>query len=283
MTRTTLALSASLVFLACAPKIRISWDKPPALVLPTTQKVAVEVKADGIAPSATQVMDAVIGVTQGQLMNKWLAVEPVKNELVTQLRSAGFTVVEPGQADVVLAMVPTAWSYQRSQQGNGVGRLDASVVLRDQKNGGAPLYQDSYWAKGSGPNIGEPEAMLRASQRLAGVFLQMLQPTRVSAVVELDDEDPITHPGIELCKQGYFDGAYQAFTDAVGRAPDSPSAAYDLAVMAEAHGDYVLAESMLQRATSRSPKPLYYAALERVRAAAQDAQSMKPQTPPAQP
>jgi len=112
--------------------------------------------------------------------------------------------------------------------------------------------------------------MARSSRALAGAFLRTLQPTRISAVVELDDSDPITEPGIALCEDGNFEAAYLAFSEAATRAPKSAPVLYDLAVLAEARGDYDLAESMLTRATGLEPKELYFSALERVRRVRKD-------------
>ncbi|MFZ5468815.1 MAG: tetratricopeptide repeat protein, partial [Myxococcota bacterium] len=274
------AVGLSLALVAgCTPRIRLERSRPAAVQLPIDQPIALQVETDGTAPSATNVMDAVIGVTQGQVLNKWLAVEPVRNELRVQLQNAGYRLVEPAQAQAVVRVRPVRWHYQLEQQKNvmhGSGRLDVKLELLDAKNPAAPpLYSATYWGTGSAKNLGEPEAMLRAAQRVAGVFLRDTRPSRVSAVVDLDDSDPITEPGIELCKSGQFEAAYAAFSDAVARAPQSAPALYNLAVLAEARGEYNEAESLLQRATAISPKPLYYSALERVRGAQQDAQAMQ--------
>ena len=278
-----LALAAGLGLLAgCTPRIRIDSTRPARFKLAPSQRIALQVETDGVAPTATNVLDAVIGVTQGQVLNKWLAVEPVRNELGTQLGNAGYSVVEGAVADVVLRVHPTSWTYQLDRDvhhlGSGTGRLDARIEVLDAHNANAaPLFADSYWARGSA-SLGEPEAMLRAAQHLAGAFLSDLQPSRVSARVELDD-DPVTAPGIDLCKQGQFDAAYDAFADAVSRKPDSAPTLYDLGVKAEARGAYDQAETSLRRASGINPKPFYYTALERVRRARKDAEALDARLP----
>ncbi|MBI3183159.1 MAG: tetratricopeptide repeat protein [Myxococcales bacterium] len=276
-----LALLAATVVTSfgCTPRIRIEWSRPARFQLAPDQRIALQVEADGVGPSATNVLDAAIGFTQGQVLNKWVAVEAVRNEMDAELRRAGLNLVDRPQADLVLRARPTDWSYQLDEKKDvksGVGRLDVRIDVLDARNPNAPpLFGSSYWAKGGAANIGEPEAMLRASKRLAGVFLSDLRPHRVSAEVELDDSDPIVHPGVTLCKEGLFDAAYSAFSDAVARSPQSAPALYDLAVLAEARGSYDEAEGLLTKATGISPKPLYYRALERARGAREDAKSLR--------
>ena len=97
----------------------------------------------------------------------------------------------------------------------------------------------------------------------------------MSARVELDDSDPNAEPGIELCKDGKFDAAYVAFSEASSRSPGSAPLLYNLAVLAEARGEYNLAESMLGRATGLEPKALYFEALDRVRRARGDSEALR--------
>ena len=55
---------------------------------------------------------------------------------------------------------------------------------------------------------------------------------------------------------------------------DAAPLLYNLAVLAEARGEYDLAESMLGRATGLEPKALYFEALDRVRRARGDSEAM---------
>jgi len=61
----------------------------------------------------------------------------------------------------------------------------------------------------------------------------------------------------------------------VDRAPNSAPALYNLAVLDEARGDYDKAEQLLLSATRISSKPMYYAALERVRAARVEVEQLR--------
>jgi tetratricopeptide (TPR) repeat protein len=273
--RFLVAVVLFVVGVGCTPRIRIEWSRPARFVLPVEQPLAVNVEADGAAPTANNVIDAMIDIGQGQLLNKWLAVLPVRNELDAQLRRAGHNVVEGGSAAVMVRVRPTRWSYKTNKKGSGSGKLEARIEVIDPRNPAAqPLFSDGYWATAGSGKLGEPEAMARASRALARAFLATLQPSRISAEVELDDSDPITEPGIALCKDGQFEAAYLAFSDAATRAPQSAPVLYDLAVLAEARGEYDLAESMLTRATGLEPKALYFSALERVRRAREDADAM---------
>lgn len=266
---------------ACTPRIRITRPTPARFHLPTTQPLALEVKPDGVAPSATTVMDAAIGLSQGQVMNKWVAVEPVRVEWNGQLHAASYKLVAAGQAERILRIVPTGWAYEIDKQNlkAGHGRLDLRVEVLDARNpDGPPLFREEYWATSSVSNVGEPEAMLRAAKTAALRFLEDLRPGQVWNTVELDDDDPAAEPGIQLCKQNQFEAAHAAFSDLATRSPGSAPALYNLAVLKESRGEYDQAEELLIRATQIQPKPIYYSALERVRYARADAVALS-QTP----
>jgi tetratricopeptide (TPR) repeat protein len=272
--RTPLFLAAALLALwsagCSAPVIRLSWNRPPALPLTTAQRVAVEVARDGASPTPSGVLGAAIGLTQGQVMNKDLAMEPLRLELTGQLQGLGFTVVDKAQADAVIRMVPKAWSYQLEPSVKsltaGRGRLDVAVEVFDTHGQpGQPIFRDGYWASDFAEHLGEPEVMVRASGRVVARFLEELQPQRVSTKVEMDDTDPVVKPGLDLCRSDQFEAAYLALSQAVSQKPDSAPALYDLGVLAEIRGSYPEAEDLIRRATAINPKPLYFSALERVR------------------
>lgn len=269
---------------ACGPpRIRIEWSQPAAFNLPNTVPVAVIVEKDGVQPTANNVLDAFGAVTQGQVMNKWLAVEPVKQEFTAALTKQGYQIVDSSKAQAIIKLRPVAWSYeldakQKQDFRNGVGKLEVKVDVYDAKNqGGAPVYSETYWARGSAANIGEPEAMVRAARNLPGAFFSDLEPRRVSARVYVDDEDESAEPGIQLIRDNQFNAAYDFFHDAVERNPDSAPLLYNYAVMAEIKGQYDQSEALLLRATKLKQKPMYYSALERVRGARNDAQAMNSQ------
>lgn len=280
--RVALTFALLVTAAACTPRIRIDRMQPPRLQLAPNQPVALMVEADGAAPSATNVMDTAIGITRGQILNKWLAVEPVRNELNAELRRNSFSVVDRGSAQWVIRVKPVSWHYElRLNDDNtgrvGTGRLDALVEVRPANDpNAAPIFADTYWARSHANDLGEPEAMLRASRRIAQLFVADTFPQRVYANVELDDSDPAVKPGIELCQSGKFEAAYAAFSDVVARSPDSAPALYDLGVLAEAKGNYDEAEAVLLKATKIASKAIYYDAIERVRQARADAQALQP-------
>lgn len=261
---------------ASAPVINLSWSRPPLLPLTTAQKVALDINQGTATVTPNAAMGAVLGLTQGQVMNKDMSVEALRVELKGQLQNMGFAVVDKSQADVVIRVVPTAWEYHLERLTSGRGRLDIQVDVFDlHGTAGQAIFHDGYWARDSGEHLGEPEVMVRASGRVVTRFLEDLRPQRVSAKVEMDDSDPVVGPGLDLCRSNQFEAAYLALSQAVNRKPESSAALYDLGIMAEVRGSYDEAEDLLRRATTYAQKPMYFTALERVRAAKVDATGMQ--------
>jgi tetratricopeptide (TPR) repeat protein len=281
LARTSLLVSAVASLLlstgcASAPVIHLSWSRPPLLPITTAQKVALDVNKGNATVTPNAAMGAVLGLTQGQVMNKDMSVEALRAELKGQLQNMGFAVVDKSQADVIIKVVPTAWEYKLERLTTGRGRLDIQVDVFDlHGTAGQAIFHDGYWARDTAELVGEPEVMVRAAGRVITRFLEDLRPQRVSAKVEMDDSDPIVGPGLELCRSNQFEAAYLALSQAVNKKPDSSAALYDLGIMAEVRGSYDEAEDLLRRATTYSQKPIYFTALERVRAAKADATGMQ--------
>lgn len=280
MTRPAFAIAALLLTTACTHEIRIARTRPPRLDLATDRKLAIEVKAgdEHGVPTATDAARAVVGLTRGQLVQPVMATVPVRDDLTRVLRNAHRTLVDPAQADLLLKAEPTSWKWRGPlpmQRGTGTGTLHVRVDVFDRRAPGEPLvFTETYWASAEARNEGE--ALLRASDRLAREFLRDLEPVKVWARVQLDDSDPVTRPGIELCDRGKFEAAHQAFTDIVARHPGSAPALYNLAVLEEARGELDRAEALLVDATRLNAKPLYYEAIERVRRTRAEVQSATP-------
>jgi len=285
LARISLVLSAvaTLMFTtgcAGAPVIRLTWSRPPLVPIRITQKVGLDVGKGSASATVTPnaAIGTIIGLTQGQVMNKDMSLEALRIELKGQLENMGFTVVDRSEAEVIVKVVPTAWQYQL-QPGtltSGRGRLDIQVDVLDLHGAaGQNLFHDGYWARASGDHLGEPEVMVRAAGLVITRFLDDLRPQQVSSKVEMDDSDPVVAPGLELCRTDQFEAAYLALAQAVNKKPDSSAALYDLGVMAEVRGSYEEAEELLRRATTYSQKPMYFTALERVRSAKADVSGLQ--------
>jgi tetratricopeptide (TPR) repeat protein len=279
--RTSLVLVLLALSAGCsAPVIHLTWSRPPLLRLSASQSVALEVVKDGKEVTPNGVLGAAIGVTRGQVMNKDMAVEALRAELKGQMQNMGFAVVDRSRADVVIKMTPSGWAYHLEPGAKsltaGRGRLDITVDVLDlHGTAGQVIFHDEYWASDYAEHLGEPEVMVRASGRVVARFLEDMRPQRVSAKVEMDDSDPVVGPGLELCRKNQFEAAYLALAQALNKKPDSSAALYDLGVMAEIRGSYGEAEDLLKRATEIASKPIYYTALQRVRAARADSAGMQ--------
>lgn len=268
---------------ACgAPRIRIERSRPAAFQLSQSQRIVVTAAPDGSEPAAETVMMAALTATQGQLLNKFVAVVPVQTAFVDALQSAQYSLGEAPSADLMLRLVPVRWVYEIDSLEDvtaGRGKLEVRLQILNAREPGAPaLYDETYWGTATSRGLGEPEAMSRAAQNIATRFLEDLQPGRVWDEVELDDGDPAVKPGIRLCRQGRFDEAYVAFSDVVARNPASAPALYNLAVLAESRGRYDDAEWVLKKAIGIQPRDLYQQALARVRVARRDWESLQQQS-----
>lgn len=273
--RSCVALTALLVASACgAPRIRIERSRPASFQLSHQRPILVRAVPDGSEPAAETVMMAALSVTQGQLLNKFVAVLPVQKAFMEQLHGARYTLGAPGNADLVLKLVPVSWTYEIETLEDvrvGNGKLKVQIEISNARDpDAAPLYSETFWGKGTSKSIGEPEAMSDAAQNIAESFLEDLQPGRVSHVVELDDDDPVVKPGLQLCRKGELGAAYVAFSDIAARHPGSAPALYNLAVLAEARGSYDEAATALTRAIRIHSKPMYHQAVQRVRVARRD-------------
>src|SRR6185369_14908603 len=180
------------------------------------QKVGLDVvKGNAAAVTPSSAMGAVLGLTQGQVMNKDMSVDALRIELKGQLENMGFAVVDKSQADVIIKVLPTAWEYQL-QPGtltSGRGRLDIQVDVFDlHGTASQAIFHDGYWARNSGDHLGEPEVIVRAAGRVVTRFLEDLRPQQVSAKVEMDDSDPVVGPGLDLCRSNQFEAAYLALS-----------------------------------------------------------------------
>jgi tetratricopeptide (TPR) repeat protein len=275
-----LAVSLLAMTVGCSQhRIRIERTRPARFSLGANQPVALQVEKDGTPTTSHTVFEAVVDVSQGQMLNKWLAVDPVRTELNAQMRGAGYTVVDGAAASLILRVRPTSWSYQLekwSDLRSGHGRLQALIEIVDARDPNArPVFTETYWATAGADDEGEPEAMVRAARNLVQAFIEELRPYRVWDEVELDDDDPRVKPGIALCERGQFEEAYAVFSDAVASNPRSAPALYNLGLLAESRGSYDEAESVLMRAIEIAPKTMYYSAIERVRLARRDAEALR--------
>lgn len=258
--RASWPLGIALLILAqscSSPRIRIERSCPPCIPLEAAASVGLELVIDPAVPAMAEVTDFVRG------------------ELERHLQRGPYPLVDARSATVIVRACPTQWSFQwpipplPGQNGQGYLRVRIEVFHANAPNA---IYSSTYWAKVHVP--GERDAMARAADMVSDRFVADLRPSRICNVVDMDDSDPRAETGIRLCECGQFDAAYAAFSDQAAQAPDSPPILYDLAVLKESRGEYDQAEALLLKATKLDPKPIYYIALERVRAARRDAEAL---------
>lgn len=282
--RALLLALAALALAGCKPlRINLRWDQAARIDLPPGSAVAFEVDP-GPPPDGRevtkQVMEAFF-LTRG---SREATVEPLKEALAEQLAAAGYRVVSPAEAALVITVRPTRWKFQADPQQlliGGSGRLDAKVEVKDPRTPNAPpVFTESYWATQSVGVEGEPVALRRTAARVVNMILQETQPGTMTAVVVLDESDSVVRTGVELARDNQFKAAYEAFAAAVTSAPDSPAAHYNFGVMAEIQRLYDIAENSVRKAIALEQKPLYFTALERIRQARADAEKLAAQQQP---
>ena len=277
--RGPVALFLVVGLVGCAPpRIRIEHLRPPNLVLPEAATIAVDAVADDRKLDGDQVFDAVAeGMFGGfaQKLNKWAAIPVMRAELEQALQRAGRAASDPAAASYTLVAKPLKWSFQmRKSFFEGPGRLDVRLELRPTGAPDAkPVWAETYWAR----HDGEELAVMRTDARhIARMFVEELYPTRITELVEMDDSDPAVRDGVELCKRGRFDAAFEAFFAAVRANPGSAAALYNLAVLQEARGNHDEAERLLVEAGRLAPHERIDLALSRVRRAREDAKGFPP-------
>lgn len=293
--RAVLLLAALLGALAgCGPpRVRIKRMLPPRVDLAMQKPIAVEVdeNAGGLAvQSAAEVVhgagesvsrhgskgdvlgmasDALNGLDQvGRPMRAVTVAEALKRNLEESLRRSEYKVAGARDAEVIVRARPTDWTLRK-----GRWRLESQVDIVRKGKDGRLIYRFEYRTRVKAQS--QQDALKIAAESLADQFVKDLRPGNAWQTVELDDDDPIVQPGIELCEEGEIGAAFRAFADAVARAPDSGPALYNLALLTDARGDYDAAEALLLRALRNDPKPLYEAALARTRAAQAEARELR--------
>ena len=97
----------------------------------------------------------------------------------------------------------------------------------------------------------------RAARDAIGKFLESITPRWVTRSVPLDDEDPLQAPTLEVARSGNITGATRDATRYFQQNRGNASAAYNLAVLLDALGDYEEALGLYDRAQRLGSKPFY--------------------------
>jgi hypothetical protein len=138
----------------------------------------------------------------------------------------------------------------------------AGVVLEISlfdEQGRAHLAQSEFEGHASGEvsRLSRNIVLERAARDAVGKFLDSITPRWVTRRVPLDDDDPEQAPTLEAARAGSIAAAAGDATAYFQRNPSKPSAAYNLAVLLDALGDYQQALAMYDRANRLGAKPFY--------------------------
>jgi tetratricopeptide (TPR) repeat protein len=116
-------------------------------------------------------------------------------------------------------------------------------------------------ASGEVSKLSRSIVLERAARDAVGKFLESITPRWVTRSVPLDDEDPAQAPWLETARAGAIASAASEATRYLQQNPGNPSAAYNLAVLLDAMGDYEQALAMYDRSLA-AEKPFYREARE---------------------
>src|SRR5690606_8962641 len=109
----------------CAHRIRLERTLPPVLNLAEDRRLVVQVEAPpGGDPNVAEAVGIIVGATKGQLLQRDLAVDPLRNEFRKQLQSSHLTLADDADADTLVKVVATDWTYRGPlplQKGTGSG------------------------------------------------------------------------------------------------------------------------------------------------------------------
>jgi hypothetical protein len=136
----------------------------------------------------------------------------------------------------------------------------ATVVLKASlfdETGRSQVAEFEGRASGEVSKLSREIVLERASRDAVGRFLDSITPRWVGRKVPLDGDDPEQAPTLELAQAGSVADAASEATSYFQRHPGSGSAAYNLAVLLDAMGDYEQALAMYDRALDLGAKPFY--------------------------
>jgi tetratricopeptide (TPR) repeat protein len=124
--------------------------------------------------------------------------------------------------------------------------------------GQAFLAESEYegWASTS-CDAPREEAIEAAARNALGNFLREVTPTQVVSKVRLDDEDPGQETILETASNGATAQAARDLEAYLAQYPDNASAAYNLAVLREAMGEFQVALELYDRALQLGGKDYY--------------------------
>jgi len=138
----------------------------------------------------------------------------------------------------------------------------ASVVLEVSlfdETGRALVAQQEFegFAEGEVSRLSRDIVLERAAREAVARFLEDVTPRWVKREVPLDTEDPGQAAIIEAANAGSISSAASAATRYVQQSPNNASAAYNLAVLLDALGDYEQALTLYDRALRLGGKEFY--------------------------
>jgi len=186
----------------------------------------------------------------------------------------GDLVLEPGQAGLRIDVLE--WSASRDEQEvkhtapDGRVTVEHVPVQRGQallaitlfdSSGHAFLSETEYegWAS-LDPATPRDEAIECAAREAVHHFLRDVTPIQITARVRLDDEDENQEPYLDAASNGALAQAAHDLEGYLQQHPNSASAAYNLAVLREAMGDFTGAMQMYDHALSLGGKDYYSSA-----------------------
>jgi tetratricopeptide (TPR) repeat protein len=234
-------MAAVVVMTACAPRLYVNVLRPAPVNLGAVKKLAVV-----------------------QMEGRLDARERVLRELAAQANGAGyFTVADragaiAGSDEVTLSMSVLEYGAAvdpgSEKHSQWLGKVVLAVTAADAA--GRQLINAKRYKGSIGSDNGEDDALLASTRAAVTALLDDLTPSFVRQAIELDEEDEAQRPIVELARKNALKQAVEQERAMLQRAPTA-AAAFNLAALLDAQGQYAEALELYDQALKLGSKELY--------------------------
>jgi tetratricopeptide (TPR) repeat protein len=261
-------LSSAVLFIGCAPKLYVRVQQPAPTNLGAAKKVAL-VQMEG-RRSAKEALVAEL-IAQAREAAYFQVTDRTEEGITVKVKGRTVDLTPPASApqaadEVGMRVDVLDWTANKDSKTtkDSKGNEKTTTVYK----GKVLLGVTSFNGKGkaqlaekefSGAVEGEDEeAAIKASAKAAvRALLAEVTPTYVEKAIRMDGDDETQKPIIEMAKNGDLAKAIAEGKAAIAKNPTSAPAAFNLAVMLDASGNYEEAMVSYDQALKLGAKDYY--------------------------